>query len=43
METVDRLRVPPGTPVADGNYSDFLWGAQHLAPPSPYQPIETSA
>lgn len=43
METVDRLRVPPGTPVADGNYSDFLWGAEHLAPAPPYVAREEGA
>ncbi len=43
MDTVDRLRVPTGTTVGDGNYSDFLWGARHLAPPSPYQSIEIDA
>lgn len=43
METVDRLRVPAGTTVADGNYSDFLWGAQHLASTGPYQSHQPDA
>lgn len=43
MRTVERLRVPDGTTVADGNYSDFLWGNQHLAPAPPYRTLEPDA
>ncbi len=43
MATVDRLRVPADTTVADGNYSDFLWGSQHLAISEPYRSLQADA
>ena len=36
MATVNRWRVPDGEPIANGNYSDMVFGAQHLAPVWPY-------
>ena len=35
--TIDRFAVPAGTPVADGNYSDMVFGAAHLTPAPPYE------
>ena len=32
-----RLTVPRGVAVADGNYSDLIFGAEHYAVPSPYR------
>jgi L-alanine-DL-glutamate epimerase-like enolase superfamily enzyme len=36
QETVDRLTLPPGEPVPDGNYSDLFFGSGYLAEPEPY-------
>jgi D-galactarolactone cycloisomerase len=40
MATVDRLRVQANQPVPDGNYSDMVFGAQHLAFAAPYVALE---
>jgi hypothetical protein len=35
---VARMRVPADAPVADGNYSDMVFGAAYLGIAPPYQP-----
>jgi L-alanine-DL-glutamate epimerase-like enolase superfamily enzyme len=35
--TVDRLAVPRGQPMLDGNYSDLVFGRQHYSVAPPYE------
>jgi len=37
--TVDRLAVPSGQFMLDGNYSDFVFGRQHYSVPPPYESV----
>jgi len=37
--TVDRLAVPSGQFMLDGNYSDFVFGRQHYSVPPPYETV----
>jgi D-galactarolactone cycloisomerase len=37
--TVDRLTVPSGQFMLDGNYSDFVFGRQHYSVPPPYATV----
>jgi L-alanine-DL-glutamate epimerase-like enolase superfamily enzyme len=34
---LERLTIPRGVTVADGNYSDLIFGAEHYAVPPPYR------
>jgi D-galactarolactone cycloisomerase len=36
--TLARLTVPAYQPMADGNYSDMIFGARHFEAPQPYEP-----
>lgn len=41
--TIERLAVVPGTPVADGNYSDMVFGVTHLGTEPAYEPFAGGA
>ena len=34
---LERLTLPPGRPIPDGNYSDLIFGAAYLSEPPPYE------
>ncbi|HYM51129.1 MAG TPA: mandelate racemase/muconate lactonizing enzyme family protein [Candidatus Limnocylindrales bacterium] len=36
-QTLNRLRVPPGQLMLDGNYSDLIFGPEHYAVAPPYE------
>jgi D-galactarolactone cycloisomerase len=37
LAALERLTIPRGVTVADGNYSDLIFGAEHYAVPPPYR------
>jgi D-galactarolactone cycloisomerase len=35
-QVLERLALPEGTPIPDGNYSDLIFGPQHFRTAAPY-------